>query len=402
LQKAFVMVTKSNFIFLVIFASLLLSCNGQTTPNSRNTPKKGAIVGGPFENGEFMYVGMPENIKSVDTSAGWTQNGQRLLVTGTIFRLDGKTPAPNVILYYYHTDINGVYANKKGLDPKVVRHGYIRGWVKSDSNGKYAIYTVRPTPYPNTDFEAHIHPSIKEPNIDKEYYIDEFVFDDDKLLTGEKRKKLPNRGGSGILRVFKKNDLQIAEHNIVLGLNIPNYPETVKTKLQSGLQIGEEQPSFIPYHAYGPDRGSRACPVCKYGRYHGIVYFVGNSPHWEDIKKWLIFLEQQSVSRSKYLKAYFVYGNANDYSRDKRQKELEKMGVELNLKNIALTFVPSFADTESEANLNKINPGAENTIIIYRNRTIIDKFINLKPTEENFQLLSRELDTNKGDYFNLE
>lgn len=54
------------------------------------------------------------------------------------------------------------------------------------------IYTVRPGPHPNTDFEAHIHPSIKEPNIDQEYYIDEFVFDDDILLTEKKRKKLEN------------------------------------------------------------------------------------------------------------------------------------------------------------------------------------------------------------------
>jgi len=394
--------TKTYCIFLVIVTSLLPSCNGQTTSNSKNSVEKNGIVGGPFENGEFMYIGMPVTIKSIDTSAGWTQKGQKLLVTGTIYKLDGKTPAPNVILYYYHTDINGVYAGKQGLDPKVVRHGYIRGWVKSDANGKYAIYTVRPAPYPNTNFEAHIHPSIKEPKIDKEYYIDEFVFDDDKLLTSEKRKKLENRGGSGILRVFRKGDLQIAEHNIILGLNIPNYPETIKAEKQSGLQIGEDQPSFIPFHAFGPDKGSRACPVCKYGRYHGIVYFVGNNPNWVDIKKWLTFLEQQSVERSKYLKAYFVYGNDNDYNKDTRQKELERIGDELNLKNIALTFVPSFSDTESEANLNKINRSVENTFVIYRNRTIIDKFINLKPTEENFKLLAKELDTNKGDYFDLD
>ena len=73
-----------------------------------------------------------------------------------------------------------------------------------------------------------------------------------------------------------------------------------------------------------------------------------------------------------------------------------------NLKNIALTFPPSFTDTDSDANLSKINPSVENTFIIYRNRTIIDKFINLKPTEENFRLLAKELDTNKGDYFDLD
>ncbi len=393
---------QTNFIFVILVTSVLLSCNGQRASNSNDSAKKGSVVGGPFENGEFIYIGMPENINSVDTSSGWTQSGQKLLITGIIYQVDGKTAAPNVILYYYHTDVNGVYASKQGLDPRVVRHGYIRGWVKSDVNGKYAIYTVRPAPYPDTNFEAHIHPAIKEPNIDNEYYIDEFVFDDDKLLTGEKRKKLPNRGGSGILRILKKGDLQIAEHNIVLGLNIPNYPKKNVSENQSGLQIGEEQPSFIPFHAFGPDKGSRACPVCKYGRYHGIVYFVGNNPNWEEIKKWLTFLEHQSVARSKYLKAYFVYGNNNNYSKDKRQKELEKIGVELKLKNIALTFVPSFVDTESEVDINKINPSMQNTFIIYRNRTIIDKFVNLNPTEENFRLLATELDANKGDYFELD
>ena len=228
--KLLAMNSKIHFLFLVTVTYFLLSCNGQTTSNSQNKTEKNGVVGGPFENGEFMYIDMPEHIKSIDTSAGWSQKGQKLLVTGTIYKLDGKTPAPDVILYYYHTDINGVYASKQGLDPRVVRHGYIRGWVKSDENGKYAIYTVRPAPYPNTNFEAHIHPAIKEPNIDKEYYIDEFVFDDDKLLTREKRKRLENRGGSGILSLFNKDDLQIAEHNIVLGLNIPNYPETIKAE----------------------------------------------------------------------------------------------------------------------------------------------------------------------------
>ncbi len=217
-------------LFILVFIALS-ACKGQVNPPTSNAPadnNTGNLVGGPFENGDFMYIGMPEKISSVDTSAGWAQKGQKLLISGTIYKLDGKTPAPNVILYYYHTDTEGHYSSKPGLDQRVARHGYIRGWVKSDTNGHYAIYTVRPAPYPNTSFEAHIHPAIKEPGIEKEYYIDEFVFDDDTLLTAEKRKKLQNRGGSGVLRVLIKGDLQIAEHDIILGLNIPNYPEAVK------------------------------------------------------------------------------------------------------------------------------------------------------------------------------
>ena len=76
---------------------------------------------------------------------------------------------------------------------------------------------------------AHIHTSIKEPNIDNEYYIDDFVFDDDTLLTPEKRKALENRGGSGILSVVFSGDVQIAKHDIILGLHISNYPEENKS-----------------------------------------------------------------------------------------------------------------------------------------------------------------------------
>jgi protocatechuate 3,4-dioxygenase, beta subunit len=392
-----------HILTLVMLVVFLKSCQGQTKSNlpiQKSTDIK-KLVGGGCDGCELMYVGMPTNINATDTSAGWAEKGQKLLVTGKVYKIDGKTPAPDVIIYYWQTDNNGYYSPRKDMDENAKRHGHIRGWVKTDKNGKYALYTIKPAPYPNDNIPAHIHTSIKETNIENEYYIDEFIFDDDKLLTSEKRKALENRGGSGILRVLLKDNLQVAEHNIILGLHIPNYPETNKATKQSGLEIGEDNPSFIPYHAFGPDKGTRTCPVCKYGRFHGIVYFVGNNPDWNDIKKWLTFLEQESIKRSKYLKAYFVYGNEKDYNKDTRQKELESIGKELNLKNIALTFVPSMNDVESEVNLNKINPNVANTFVIYRYRTIIDKFIDLSATKENFKAISNVLDKTKSEYFNL-
>lgn len=392
---------KLAFVTVTFALWMLTSCKAQTNdlaPLKNNNHK---IVGGGCDGCEIMFVGIPKNPKSVDTSVGWTEKGQKLLVTGTVFKRDGKTPAPDVIIYYWQTDNNGYYSPKNEMDKKAKRHGHIRGWVKTDNNGSYSIYTIRPAPYPNNNIPAHIHTSIKEPNIDNEYYIDEFVFDDDKLLTGAKRKALENRGGSGILRVLISDDLQIAEHNIILGLNIPNYPDTIKSENQSGLQIGEDTPSFSPYHAFGPDKGTRTCPVCKYGRYHGILFFVGNNPNWNDIKKWLTFLEQESTNRSKYLKAYFVYGNEKNYNKKRREKELKKIGTELNMKNLALTFVPSMTDTESEVNFNKINPTVQNTFIIFRHGAIIEKYIDFKATAENFKLISNILDKTKGGYFNL-
>lgn len=390
---------------LVVLLNFLTSCNGQTRLENPGqsviTADKEKIVGGGCEGCELMYVGMPEQILAEHTSIGWTEGSQKLIVTGKVFKLDGKTPAPNVIIYYWHTDDKGLYSSNEQTPPQAKEHGKLRGWVKSDEHGNYKIKTSRPAAYPSQDIPQHIHLSIKEPDIKNEYYAD-LYFDDDPLYVKHKKKygKL-DRAGTEILRIVLDGNIQIAEHNIVLGLNIPDYPTKNKTDIQSGLNIGEDQPSFMPFHAFGPDKGTRTCPVCKYGRYHGIIYFVGNNPNWDDIKKWLTFLEQESVIRSKYLKAYFVYGNEKDYNKDTRQKELEKIGKELGLQKIALTFVPSFSDTESEANLNKINASVENTFIIYRHRTIVDKYVNLKPTEQNFKLIAEILDKTKGNYFDL-
>lgn len=379
---------------------LLISCNEQTNHKPKNESNK--IVGNGCDGCELMYIGMPKNISSIDTSSGWKEKGQKLIITGTTFQLDGKTPAPNVVIYYWQTDNNGYYSPKAEMDEKAKKHGHIRGWVKTDANGKYTIKTIRPAPYPNDILPAHIHLSIKEPDIENEYYTDEINFDDDKLLIPHLKKyRQENRGGSGITRILLKDSLQIAEHDIILGLNIPNYPKKRTLGKQSGLNIGEDQPSFLPFHAFGPDKATQVCPVCKYGRYHGIIYYVGNNPNWEEIKLWLTFLETETVKRKNHLKVYFVYGNENSYDKQKRQKQLEKLGIELNIKNTALTFVPSFSDQKTEANLNKINPNAENTFIIYKHRSIVGKYVDIKPTTQNFNSLSKTLDRTKGDYFDL-
>ena len=235
-------------LMILVFSSLLIACNGQTLKNP--SIKKSNIVGGGCDGCELMYVGMPDVIDSVDTSPGWEEEGQKLIITGTVFKPGGKAPAPGVIIYYWQTDNNGYYSAKAGMNEKAKKHGHIRGWVKTGTDGKYTIKTIRPAPYPKEKMPAHIHLSIKEPGIENEYYPDEINFDDDILLIPY-IKKYPqeNRGGSGVVRILLKDSLQIGEHNIILGLNIPNYSFKEISDFYSGLSIGEDQPSFTPYHA---------------------------------------------------------------------------------------------------------------------------------------------------------
>ncbi len=386
-------------IFLLFICSAIISCKGQIRNTSQAKTNK--IVGGGCEGCELMYVGMPKVILSESSTIGWTDGNQKLILRGKIFQIDGITPAQNVIVYYWHTDEQGLYSSDNQTPEKAGRHGKLRGWVKSDERGNYTIKTSRPAAYPNENIPQHIHLSIKEPNIANEYYAD-LYFDDDALYLGHKKKYgKADRTGTEILRILLDGKIQIAEHNIVLGLNIPDYPKQINSINDSGLNIGEDQPSFLPYHAFGSDKGTQTCPVCKYGRYHGIIYFVGNSPNWKEIKQWITFLDQESVERKDYLKVYFVYGNELIYNKGSREKELEQLGADLDIRNVALTFVPSFNDNKTEVNLNKINPNVENTFIIYKHRNIINKFINLKPTSENFKIIAHVLNETNNENFKL-
>ena len=215
------------FCSLCLICFCMQSCKGQNEAKSNTVQPKyqpGKIVGGMCDGCEIMYEGMPDLLNDTDTSDGWNEAGQKLIVAGTVFQLDGKTPAPGIILYYWQTDNTGRYTPKPGMTEKASRHGHVRGWVKTDKQGKYRIYTIRPAAYPGERIPQHIHFLVKEPHIKNEYYIDDLYFDDDPFLIEAERKKLPQRGGNGIVKVEKNGITELARFNITLGLNIPGYP----------------------------------------------------------------------------------------------------------------------------------------------------------------------------------
>jgi protocatechuate 3,4-dioxygenase beta subunit len=118
--------------------------------------------------------------------------GTPLLVSGRIFDADGKQPLAGVTLYVYHTDARGIYTERPvpGVDPMA----RLRGWMKTDRDGRYEFRTIRPASYPNTNIPEHIHAKAGGPGY-AERWLDNFWFDDDKLVTGDMRAKF-GRGDS--------------------------------------------------------------------------------------------------------------------------------------------------------------------------------------------------------------
>lgn len=180
-------------------------------------------VGGPCEGCEAVFEYGNRNLNSVDTIPGYLDNQPKIKVTGQVFKKDGKTPVNGVIVYIYHTNRKGIYERKGNETGWARRHGFRRAWIKTGPDGRYTFYTFRPAAYPDHSESEHIHITIKEPD-KNEYYLDEFVFDDDPLLTKNKRDKLLNRGGSGIVKLVpEKNGVATVQRNLILGLNIPDY-----------------------------------------------------------------------------------------------------------------------------------------------------------------------------------
>lgn len=179
-------------------------------------------IGGNCEDCELIFAGISQ-VLAWQTSIGEkNEPGEKLEISGIIYKKDGKTPASDIILYIYHTNAKGKYEPA----PKQInarKHGHLRAWIKTDTNGKYKFNTIRPAAYPNLKFPSHIHPIIKEPN-KNEYWIDEYHFDDDPLLTPKEKANFQNRGGSGVIKLHKNNKgVWVGKRDIILGKNIPNY-----------------------------------------------------------------------------------------------------------------------------------------------------------------------------------
>lgn len=213
---------RASVFAVALQTGVFISCvrPAQTQPARRESNGR---VGGYCEGCEAIYEGMPSQLNWETRIAAATELGEPLEVSGVIYQADGKTPAPGVILYVYHTDAKGIYSPAPGATGGARRNGHLRGWMKTNAKGEYKFLTIKPASYPNSNIPAHIHPIVKEAD-KNEYYIDSFEFANDPLLTQQERARRRNYGGSGVIPLTRNSSgVWIARRDITLGLNVPNY-----------------------------------------------------------------------------------------------------------------------------------------------------------------------------------
>ncbi len=145
------------------------------------------------------------SLHSVVRIGGPDEPGERMLLSGRVLTADGARPAANVIVYAHHTNAQGLYAGGQQGRLWSARHGRLRGWAKTDAEGRYAFDTIKPAPYPDRTMPAHVHLYIAEPG-KRPYYIDDVVFADEFGVTEAYRARQELRSGSGIVRLGRALD----------------------------------------------------------------------------------------------------------------------------------------------------------------------------------------------------
>lgn len=171
---------------------LLLNCKSDTLAQKTNENildliKKNAKTAGAEAMGA---IDAPADVSWKTVLSTDADKGEQMIISGTVFEADGKTPAPNVLIYLYHTDIEGFYGRKSGEH----KHGRYRGWLLTDAKGKYELQTIKPAPYPENRFAAHIHTTLTTKNM-QEDWIDSTLFEGDKLISARERETAGNKGG---------------------------------------------------------------------------------------------------------------------------------------------------------------------------------------------------------------
>ena len=154
----------------------------------------------------------PRVLTSRGRIAPASEPGTPLVIHGRVYRQDGRTPAPEMIVFAYHTDATGHY-DVASAGPHSWR---LRGWVKTDADGRFEFTTIRPAPYPNRRTAAHVHLTVEGPGVPRQSAG--LMFEGDALLTDQDRQDSAKAGMFGsVLPVEERDGAQHVTLNIRIG-----------------------------------------------------------------------------------------------------------------------------------------------------------------------------------------
>jgi protocatechuate 3,4-dioxygenase, beta subunit len=137
------------------------------------------------------------------TIAAKDEPGERLIVSGQVFGPDGKTPLAGASVYVYHTDAKGLYTPETNDN----RNPRLRGYMRTDAQGRYEYSTIKPAPYPNNRIAAHIHYVVNAPGHQERVF--EIVFEGDPNIDERMRAEAAKDGSAFSIRKLTRDQQSV-------------------------------------------------------------------------------------------------------------------------------------------------------------------------------------------------
>ncbi|MGC1203556.1 MAG: hypothetical protein WA839_01560 [Flavobacteriaceae bacterium] len=172
-----------------------------------------------YKNRSAIYDYSEKYLNNTDTIPDFDSKPNKLKISGIIYQSDGVTPAKDVILYVSQPDENGDFQMKRDEHRK--RYVHHQGWIKTDADGRYTLYTFMPGKYLYAKELKKIHRVIKEPG-KPEYEINSFFFNDDPLIP-ELTLACRAQAIPSMLRLEKEGDMLVAIKDIKLNKSIKDF-----------------------------------------------------------------------------------------------------------------------------------------------------------------------------------
>ena len=171
----------------------------------------GALLVPSIVAGQISTVAPPDApSRIVVTPQG--EPGESLVISGVVFQADGRTPLRSASVYVYQTDARGYYApdNARASD-----NPRLRGYLRTDAQGRYEYRTVKPGSYPGTRNPGHIHYHVSAPGYRERVF--EIVFEGDTLIPDQWRRDAANpESGVAIVRLDPAGNGKRGSQNVIL------------------------------------------------------------------------------------------------------------------------------------------------------------------------------------------
>jgi protocatechuate 3,4-dioxygenase, beta subunit len=141
----------------------------------------------------------PAQVGTTARIAPESEPGVPMVIHGRAFQADGTTPLADAIVFAYHTDRTGLY-DERSAGPHSWR---LKGWAKTDGEGRFEFRTIRPGAYPENNQAAHVHFTLFTPD-GARYHAGELQFEDDTLLPERARAQSRAAGNFGSVQPVRR------------------------------------------------------------------------------------------------------------------------------------------------------------------------------------------------------